>query len=160
MASTRLNPILRQLFRAPIYLYRWRCGWLLGHRCLLLIHVGRRTGLLRCTVLEIMEFRKNGPEMVVMSAFGRSADWLRNIEAAPDSEVVVVGSTRFTATHRFLDQNEAENVIAGYERRNRLIAPIIRTVLSRLLGWTYDGSERSRRQLADELPFIAFRPRP
>ena len=27
---------LRRLFRAPEYLYRWKCGWLLGRRFLLL----------------------------------------------------------------------------------------------------------------------------
>ena len=51
-----------------MYLYRWKCGWLLGHRFLLLIHVGRRTGLRRCTVLEVLEYRKEGSEAVVMSA--------------------------------------------------------------------------------------------
>jgi hypothetical protein len=50
-------------------------------------------------------------------------------------------------------------VLGGYEQRNRLIAPIIRWVLSRLLGRHYDGSEAHRRRLAAQLPFIAFRPR-
>ena len=49
MGATRLNSTLRRLFRAPVYLYCWSGGWLLGHRFLLLIHVGRRTGLRRQT---------------------------------------------------------------------------------------------------------------
>jgi hypothetical protein len=57
-----------------------------------------------------------------------------------------------------LDQEEAVRVLGGCERRNRFIAPIIRWVLSRLLGWHYDGYEGYRR-LAAQLPFIAFRPR-
>jgi deazaflavin-dependent oxidoreductase (nitroreductase family) len=93
MAATRLNTTLRRLFRAPVYLYRWKCGWLLGHRFLLLINIGRRTGLRRYTVLEIMEYRKEGPEAVVMSAFGPNADWLRNIEATPSPEVSSVPKT-------------------------------------------------------------------
>jgi deazaflavin-dependent oxidoreductase (nitroreductase family) len=156
MAATRLNAALRHIFRAPVYLYRWRCGWLLGHRFLLLIHVGRRTRLTRYTVLEIMEFRHDVPEMIVMSGFGPNADWLRNVEVT-DPEVVV-GSKRFAASHRFLDAEEAARALAGYERRNRLLAPIVRIVLSRLLGWRYDGSERARRQVVAELPLIAFRP--
>ena len=32
MPPTRPNPVLRHLLRAPASLYRWRCGWLLGHR--------------------------------------------------------------------------------------------------------------------------------
>ena len=47
MASPRLNAVVRGLFRAPVYLYRWRCGWLIGHRFLLLIHTGRHTRLKR-----------------------------------------------------------------------------------------------------------------
>jgi deazaflavin-dependent oxidoreductase (nitroreductase family) len=158
MAATRLNDALRRLFRSPVYLYRWKCGWLLGHRFLLLIHVGRRTGLRRHTVLEVMEYGKEGPEAVVMSAFGRNADWLRNIEATPAPEVVI-GSRCFAAAHRFLDEEEAVKVITGYEQRNWFIAPIIRSVLSRLLGWRYDGSMGDRRRLVAQLPLIAFRRR-
>jgi len=123
---------------------------------LLLIHTGRRTGLRRYTVLEVMEYRREGPEAVVMSAFGRSADWLRNIEASPEAEVVI-GSQRFIAAHRILYEPEAVSVVAGYERRNRLITLIIRIVLSRLLGWGYDGSEKARQRLVKQLPLVAFR---
>jgi len=155
---TQLNDALRSLFRAPVYLYRWRCGHLLGRRFLLLIHRGRRTGLRRETVLEVMEYRETGPEVIVMSAFGPDADWLRNIEANPAPEVIV-GRQHFVAAYRVLGAAEAISVIRGYEQRNWLAAPIIRLVLSRLLGWKYLGSQSDRRRLATELPLIALRPR-
>jgi hypothetical protein len=44
---------LRLAFRLPIYLYRLDLGRLLGHRFLLLVHQGRRSGLLRETALEV-----------------------------------------------------------------------------------------------------------
>jgi deazaflavin-dependent oxidoreductase (nitroreductase family) len=153
----RLSPTLRRVFRAPVYLYRWKCGWLLGHRFLLLIHVGRRTGLRHQTVLEIMAYRQDPLEWVVMSGFGREADWFRNIEAARGADILV-GSRRIAVAHRVLPAAEAGCVIAGYERRNRLLAPIVRNVLSRLAGWRYDGSEPARRRLAAQLPLVAFRP--
>ena len=158
MAGRRLSGTLRWLFRAPVFVYRWRCGWLLGHRFLLLIHVGRRTGRRRDTVLEVVEYRKDGPEAVVVSAFGREADWLRNIEATPNPEVII-GSLHFTAEYRVLGEDEAVRVLAGYQHRNRLIAPIVRLGFSRILGWKFDGSEEHRRRLAAQLPFIAFRRR-
>jgi deazaflavin-dependent oxidoreductase (nitroreductase family) len=158
MAASRLNGTLGWLLRAPVYLYRWRCGWLLGHRFLLLIHIGRRTGRRHSTVLEIVEYRREGPEAVVISAFGRDADWPRNIEAMPNPEVVI-GSQHFTAVHRLLGEAEAVRVLAGYQRRNRFIAPIVRLGFSWLLGWKFDGSKEHRRRLAAQLPFIAFRPR-
>lgn len=150
---------MRWLLRAPVYLYRWRCGGLLGQRFLLLVHIGRRSGRRRCTVLEIVEYRREGPEAILISAFGHSADWLRNIGTTPNPDVVI-GSRRFTAIHRMLGESEGARVMAGYQRRNRLVMPIIRLVLSRLLGWRYDGSKEHRRRLAAQLPFIAFRPRP
>lgn len=157
--SARLPFLRRRLLRAPVLLYR--CGWgrLLGRRFLLLIHVGRRSGLRRETVLEVMDYRETGPEAVVMSGFGRDTDWLRNIEAHPDAEEVVIGRSRFAASHRILAADEAVRVVADYERRNRLFAPVVRFALSRLLGWTYRGSETERRRLAAELPLVAFRPR-
>src|SRR5579872_6864271 len=86
-------------FFAPVSLYRLHLGWLLGRRFLLLTHTGRRTGLRRQTVLEVMEYRSDGPEAVVMSGFGPQANWLRNIQAAPGPEIVI-GRHRFIAAHR------------------------------------------------------------
>ncbi len=149
---------LQYLFRGPVYLYRWHLGWLLGHRLLLLAHTGRRSGLRRQTVLEVVDYRKSGPEVVVVSAFGRSADWLRNIEAKDDEEVTV-GAQHFPATHRFLSEQEAMSVIRGYEYRNRFMAPIVRAGLSWVVGWPYRSRDEDRRRLVQQLPLIAFAPR-
>lgn len=149
---------LRYLFRAPVYLYHWHLGRLLGRRFLLLTHTGRRSGVKRETVLEIMEYREDAPEAVVMSGFGRESDWLRNIEAIPN-EQVVIGAKRFNATHRFLGEEEAIVVVRNYESRNWYVAPIVHWVLRRLLGWNYRGSESDRRRLVRQLPLLAFRPR-
>ncbi len=149
---------LLYLFRAPVYLYRWRLGWLLGHRLLLLSHTGRRSGLRRQTVLEVVDYRKQGPEAVVVSAFGRDADWLRNIEARPDEEVTI-GTHHFAASHRFLGESEAMRVLRDYEHRNRLIAPVVRAGLSWVAGWPYRGQEDDRLRLVQQLPFVAFHPR-
>jgi deazaflavin-dependent oxidoreductase (nitroreductase family) len=149
---------LRYLFRGPVYLYRWHLGWLLGHRFLLLTHTGRRSGLRRQTVLEVVEYRKSGPEVVVVSAFGHSADWLRNIEAKSDEEVTVA-SKHFAASHRILDEEEAISVIRGYEHRNRLVAPLLRAGLGWVAGWAYHGNDEDRRRLVRQLPLVAFRPR-
>jgi hypothetical protein len=93
-----------------------------------------------------------------MSGFGPNFDWLRNIETNSNEEVVI-GSRHFQASHRFLEEEEAVNVVENYERRNRLIASLVRWVLSRLVGWRYRGSTDDRRRLVGQLPLIAFRPR-
>lgn len=157
MVAIKRKSLLWHLFRWPVYLYRWHLGWLFGKRLLLLTHIGRRTGLLRRTVLEVVEYRKEGPEVVVVNGFGPHSDWLRNVEARAGEEVLV-GSQHFVATHRFLDEDEAARVMRDYERRNRFIAPIVRAGLSWILGWEYQGSEADRRRLVKQLPLIAFRP--
>jgi hypothetical protein len=104
-----------------------------------------------------MEYRPCGPEFVVMCALGGRADWLRNIEATPDAEISS-GPDRFIAAHRILSEHEAVSVIAGYERRSWLMAPLVRAGLSWLSGWRYDSSAAARQRLARQLPLIAFRP--
>jgi hypothetical protein len=44
----------RLAFQLPIWLYRLRLGWLLGDRFLLLPHIGRKSGQVRQTVLEVV----------------------------------------------------------------------------------------------------------
>jgi deazaflavin-dependent oxidoreductase (nitroreductase family) len=157
MPRVRKKGVLWHLFRAPVYLYRWRLGWLLGHRCLLLTHIGRRSGLRYQTVLEVIEFRKEESEVVVANGFGPNSDWVCNIEAGPGEEVTI-GLRHFEASHRFLGEEEAVRVIERYEWRNRFIAPIVRDGFSWLLGWPYRGSHGDRRRLVRQLPLIAFRP--
>jgi len=93
-----------------------------------------------------------------MSAFGRNADWLRNIEVTPNPEVII-GRQQFVAAYRLLDIEEAISVVERYEQCNWFLEPIVRLVVSSLLGWPYRGSESDRRRLAAQLPLIALRPR-
>lgn len=158
MVAVRKKGLLWYLFRAPVYVYRWHLGWLFGKRLLLLDHTGRRSGLRRHTVLEVVEYRAAGPEVVVANGFGPNSDWLRNIQEKSDEEVTV-GSRHFAARHRFLGEEEAENVIEKYEHRNRLIAPIVRAGFTWLLGWKYRATDADRRRLVHQIPLIAFSPR-
>ena len=158
MVEIRKKGMLRFLFRAPVHLYSWHLGWIFGHRLLLLTHIGRRTGLRRQTVLEVVDYRTDGPEVVVANGFGRDSDWVRNIEARPGEEVTV-GSQHFVAIHRFLGEEEAATVVEEYEHRNRFIAPIVRKGFSWLVGWQYRGGDDDRRKFVRQIPLIAFRPR-
>jgi deazaflavin-dependent oxidoreductase (nitroreductase family) len=149
---------MRAVFRAPIRLYDAGFGWLLGERFLCLTHTGRKSGRRYCTVLEVIGTDPMAGEYMVIAGFGSSSDWYRNIQANPASGVVV-GRHRFSPQHRVLDEPEAAAVVADYERRNRWVMPVVRRVLSKLLGWHYDGSEDARRRLVRQLPVVALRPR-
>lgn len=149
--------MVRRLLRGPALLYEWNVGWLLGRRFLLLTHVGRRSGRRHQTVLEVIGTDRESGEVIVISGLGRSADWYRNVQAAPAVQVAV-GRERFRPGHRELGESEALTVLTDYERRNRWIAPIVRKVLSWLVGWDYNGSDEARRRLVRQLPVVAFRP--
>jgi len=149
-----ITPWLKVAFRL---LYRHGLGWVLGQRFLRLLHVGRHTGKRYATVLEVVRHDLRRAEFVVVSGFGTRTDWLRNIETGNPVEVTV-GRRTFVADHRRLDREEAFAVMAAYERRNRMIGPVLRKALSWLLGWCYDGSVASRWRLVGQLPMVALRP--
>jgi deazaflavin-dependent oxidoreductase (nitroreductase family) len=148
--------VTRRLLALPSALYRVGAGRLLGHRFLLLVHRGRRTGRRYETVLEVLRWRAEDREAVVMSGFGPESQWYRNVLAGGAVDIRI-GGERFDAPAvRQLSEAEAIVVLADYERRNRALAPIVRAVLSRLAGVRHDGSESSRRRVVQALPLVAF----
>ncbi len=156
VAPKKPGPLVRRLLQAPSALYRHGLGWLLGRRFMMLTHIGRRSGRVYRTVLEVVSCDKPCSEVVVVAGFGRSADWYRNVQANPLVEVAI-GRDRFRAVGRQLDEDESVAKLADYERRNWWIAPVVRWMLSWLVGWRYDGSEPARRKLSQQLPLVAFR---
>ena len=158
MTTRRPNPMLASLLRAPTLLYDLRLGWIFGHRFLRLTHVGRKSGRRYQTMLEVVGSDPRSGEVIVVAGFGHSAQWYLNLRAGGAVEVAI-GRERFAALHRELEADEAAAVLGAYERRHRLIAGIVRLVLSRLVGWRYDGSEVARRALVRELPMIGLRAR-
>jgi deazaflavin-dependent oxidoreductase (nitroreductase family) len=150
--------MLRALLGLPVHLYHAHLGVLLGRRFLLLVHTGRRTGIKRETVLEVIRFDPVAREAVVAAGWGRRTGWLHNVEAGLAREVWI-GRERFVPAYRVLAPDEAERLFADYERRNRLGAPLVRAVISRLVGWRYDGTQASRRRAVEQLSLVGFRPR-
>lgn len=158
MSKYQPGRVVMWLFRAPSRLYDWRLGWLLGRRFCRLTHVGRKSGKRYRTVIEVAGRDKAADELMVVCGFGRSADWYRNLQANGSAEIES-GGRKYDAEWRELDDDRAASVMAAYERRNRLIAPIARRILSSVVGWRYDGSEDARRKLVTEMPILAFTPK-
>lgn len=147
------------VLRAPAVLYDWNLGWLLGRRFLRLTHRGRRSGRCYQMMLEVIGEDPGRGELFVMVGLGRRAQWYRNVVAGSALEVAI-GRQLFRATYRELERDEATTVLGDYEQRNRLAAPIVRFVLSRLAGWRYDASLPARQRLVSERPILALRPAP
>ena len=147
-----------RLLAAPAALYDHHAGWLLGRRFLRLTHVGRITGRRHQTMLEVIGERPARHEVMVMAGLGRGAQWYLNLRRDGAVEVAI-GRERFAPAARELAPEEAAGVLAGYEARHRWAAPVVRRVLSRLVGWRYEGTTEARSRLVAELPIIALRPR-
>lgn len=145
----------RWLYRAPIYLYRAGLGWLLGQRFLLLHHTGRKSGLPRQAVLEVVEHDGATDTYFVASGFGRSSHWFQNVQANPDV-VIQVGVRKLAVTADILSREASGEMMVRYARRH----PLAARSLSRVLGIDVDGTEAGyRRAGREQLPFVAFRRR-
>lgn len=144
-----MNRFNRFMMRAPIGLYRIGLGGLLGRRMLLLEHTGRRTGLTRRTVLEVVSRDDTGAP-IVSSGFGEGSDWFRNVTADP-TVAFTSGRTRTPATAERLGSIEALEVFEHY----RADHPRAAAVIGRRLGVSLiDDPEGA----AEKLPLFRLQP--
>jgi deazaflavin-dependent oxidoreductase (nitroreductase family) len=157
MALTDRKPrgVLRALLRAPIWLYRAHLGWVFRRRLLYLVHRGRRTGARREVVVEVVDFRPDLPEAVVVAAWGPNPDWYRNLQAAPAVEVRIGRDRWLNPEHRRLEPDETLRALRTYQRKHprawRRLAP--------LLGFPADPDDPRWPEVAATVKALAFRPR-
>ncbi len=150
-AHRRPGLFLRWFFRAPVLLYRTGLGGLMFGQ-LQLTTVGRKSGLPRRTVVDVLGHDEGTDTFHVVSAYGATSDWYRNILANPAIDVEVRGR-RFSAGAETLAGQEAENVFLDYWRRHRFY---VRTML-RLIGLKA-GTEEEAREAARTMRLVAIKP--
>lgn len=125
----------RLVARAPIHLYRWHLGRLLGTRVLLLTHTGRVSGKPRQVVLEVVAHDPQDDTFLVASGFGTGAAWYRNIRQTP-AVTVQVGGRRLRATAHPLTPEASGRAMAAYACRH----PRLARRLMRVCGLEVDGT--------------------
>lgn len=118
---------MRFLARLPLLLYRCGLGWMLGQRFLRLVHTGRKSGLPRETVLEVV--LKEGSSYIVASGWGPKSDWYLNLLAHPRA-TIQVGSRVWEVEAQPLEPEECARVLERYARLHpwayRLLGPVLR----------------------------------
>lgn len=130
----------RWLVRAPIWLYRARAGAVFGSRLLMLEHIGRKSGVRRYVVLEVVDHP--APDIyVVASGFGANAQWFRNIQANPRVRVYAGSHAPAPATARVLNAQEANRVLAAYRSRHPQWWEQFKPVLEQTLGTTMSDTD-------------------
>jgi deazaflavin-dependent oxidoreductase (nitroreductase family) len=145
--------LLRLAARAPIFLYRVRLGWLLGKRFLMLEHVGRKTGLWRSVVLEVLRHDKPSGAYFVAAAYSTRSDWYRNILQTPEVRVHA-GAHRFTGRAEVLTLEEGMDEIQAYAQRY----PAAIRMISRVLGYPFSFTQAGFREFVEKVPIVALRP--
>lgn len=154
ISPSRPTGLLKLGFTLPKYLYRWHLGWLLGHRCLMITHIGRKSGRERHTVLEVVHYNSATQECIVMSGYGAQSDWYRNIQVRPAVEVQV-GRQHYTPQQRMLTPEETLAVLQEYQRAH----PRLFREFMHMLGYTsYDGTYEGLLALSHALRGVALRP--
>ena len=139
-------------WRLPIWLYRIGLGGLLGRRFLLLTHTGRKTGLPRYAVVEVIRYDPTTNTYYVASGFGERSDWFRNIQKTPQV-TIQVGRRKMAAVAERLSSEDAERELLDYARRH----PRALRSLARLLGYRIENPEEDVRVLTQAVPIVAFR---
>ncbi len=130
----------RRLMRAPIWIFKARAGVVFGRRLLMLEHIGRKSGLRRYVVLEVIDHPAED-RYVVASGFGRKAQWFRNVTANPQIRVCVGRRTSAPATARVMTQREADCALAEYAGKHPRGWERLKPVLERTLGGPISASD-------------------
>src|SRR5690242_3020514 len=147
---------LRWFLKMPIIFYRLKLGGLLGERFVLLNTIGRKSGQIRQTVVEVVGHDKTSDTYFVVSGWGYKAQWYQNLLAHPDIHVEV-GWRRLEIHAEALPVAQAVKQLERYREQH----PMAARELSRLMGLNLNSanSEELARIVETTLPMLALRPR-
>lgn len=151
----RPSGLARTFSRMPIVLYQLRLGRLLGWRFMHLKHTGRKSGLERHVVLEVVDVDRQDSRVFVASGWGERSDWVRNISANPGVEIQIAGHT-WQARARRLTPEEGAELLLRYGRKH----PAALQSLARIMGYRIERDEESFRALGKLIPAFVFERHP
>ena len=135
----RPSALVRALFRIPVLVYRSGfAGFerLVGLRFVLLTATGRRSGLPRSVMLDLIG--QDGDRYFVDSGWGERAAWVRNVRANPGVRVQV-GRERFVATASEVAPREGARRMLDFIRAH----PIYTGAIVRSLGGQVDTRDEA-----------------
>jgi deazaflavin-dependent oxidoreductase (nitroreductase family) len=144
--------MLRFGLRLPILFYRIKLDWLLGDRFLMLTHTGRKSGLPRQTVIEVVKYDKVTNTYYVVSGWGEKSDWYQNIRKTPQVTIQVRGRKSQTNAE-FIPAEAAVDILKSYAREH----PIAFNELSGIFFCERmkPGSDAAER-IAQKMPMVTF----
>jgi deazaflavin-dependent oxidoreductase (nitroreductase family) len=145
--------LTRLALRLPIWLYRAGMGWVLGTRFVLLTHNGRKSGLPRQSVLEVVRYDKISRACIVASGWDTRSDWFQNITKNPRI-VFQVRNFRSAGFAERLSPDDGAQELLDYSR----IHPLAFRELAEIMGFHLEGSEKDILEAGRKLPLFIFKP--
>jgi deazaflavin-dependent oxidoreductase (nitroreductase family) len=145
---------LRLAFKVPTLIYRAGLGRLLGTRFLLLVQRGRKSGLERRVVLEVIHYETKPHYAAVLSGWDKRSQWFRNVHASPPLAVWIGKERWLEPEFTVLEPDEVVEVVEEYRRNHG----ILMWTLDRFFGWPWKAGEEQRRELARDLTVVVFSP--
>jgi deazaflavin-dependent oxidoreductase (nitroreductase family) len=155
ISSSPIHPprgVSRSFWRLPIWLYRLHLGWLLTGHFIMLDHVGRKSGQVRQTVIEVVKHDKINDVYYVASGFGVTADWYQNLLKTPQARLHS-GFRNETVVAEVLPTDMAEEVIQDYARRY----PMAIRILAKIIGYEIKKGEENYREFAKAVPIVTLK---
>ncbi|WP_149361091.1 nitroreductase family deazaflavin-dependent oxidoreductase [Lolliginicoccus suaedae] len=147
----RPTGLRRLAFRLPILLYKLRLGFILGERFMLLRHMGRKSGQLHETVVEVVARDPAEGSWTVAAAFGPKTDWYRNLRKHP-ATTVQVGGREFRVMAAFPDAEIGGEIMVRYAHAH----PAAAKRIAAFLGHAVDGGPDDYRNLGQAIPFAVL----
>jgi deazaflavin-dependent oxidoreductase (nitroreductase family) len=130
-----------------------KLGWLMGERMLLLNHIGRKSGLVRQAVLEVVLHDQVTDAYIVAAAFGKKTHWYQNLLKQPNVSIRVGRRKLDVSAEQFAKEAGAEALLA-FVKEHPWEARFVN-----LLGYRVDGTDEDWRALGEQMIFVALRPR-
>ena len=117
--------MLSAINQIPTWVFKLGMGRLFGSRFAMITHRGRKSGKPRTVIVETADGSIESRRLVYIVAYGKRAQWYRNLTAAPAIRIEIAGHTFESPRHEFLDREGTEAAIASYWRRYPRLAKIL-----------------------------------
>jgi deazaflavin-dependent oxidoreductase (nitroreductase family) len=120
------SPLLQQVSRLPLIIYRLGLGSLLQWMPLLVLGTrGRKTDLPRYTVLE---WRRHGRRYYVVSIWGENTGWVHNLRDHPVVTLQIGQRLLRAQAHIVTDRDEAAKVLYMFRKNSPLYENVLSTM--------------------------------
>lgn len=109
----------------PTWVFKLRLGRLFGSRFAMITHRGRKSGMPRTVIVETADGSPESGRVVFIVAYGKRAQWFKNLQVAPAVSLEIAGRVYLEPPHEFLDREGTERAIASYWSRYPRLARLL-----------------------------------